>query len=50
MDYIYEGEAQIFQTDIDPFLEAKKKLKIEGLIGGRDESMVENNLQMDKNV
>ena len=50
MNYIYEGETQIFQTDIDPFLEAAKKLKIEGLIGGSDESMVENNLQMDKNV
>ena len=47
MDYIYEGETQIFQTDIDPFLEAAKKLKIEGLIGGSDKSMVENNLPMD---
>ena len=50
MDYIYEGETQIFQTDIDTFLEAGKKLKIEGLIGGSDESMVKNNLPMDENV
>ena len=49
MNYIYEGETQIFQTDIDPFLEAAKKLKIEGLIGGSEKSMVENNLPMDGN-
>ena len=49
MDFIYEGETQIFQTDIDPFLEAAKKLKIEGLIGGSEKSMVENNLPMDGN-
>ena len=32
VDYIYHGEVQIYQEDIDSFLEHAKKLKIEGLI------------------
>ena len=32
MDYIYLGEVQIFQEEIDSFLESAKKLRIEGLI------------------
>ena len=33
MDYIYEGEVQILQDDIDEFLDVAQKLKIENLIG-----------------
>ena len=32
VDYIYHGGVQIYQVDIDSFLEHAKKLKIEGLI------------------
>ena len=32
LDYIYEGEVQIFQNDLDNFLEVAQKLKIEGLL------------------
>ena len=32
MDFIYEGEVQICQDDVDIFLEVAKKLKIEGLL------------------
>ena len=34
MDYIYQGEVQIVQTDLDRFLSVTQQLNIEGLIGG----------------
>ena len=33
MDYIYQGEVQVLQSDLDAFLNVAQKLKIEGLIG-----------------
>ena len=45
MDYIYLGEVQIFQEEIDSFLESAKKLRIEGLIG--DQSGNETNINQD---
>merc|ERR1712126_512904 len=33
IDYIYEGEIQIYQEDLDHFLESAQKLKIDGLVG-----------------
>ena len=33
MDYIYNGEVQIFQDDLDRFLSIAQKLKLEGLMG-----------------
>ena len=38
LDYIYEGEVQIYQEEMDNFLEVAQKLKIEGLIVGRTEA------------
>ena len=38
MDYIYQGEVQILQTDLDHFLIVAQQLKIEGLIGGNNDS------------
>ena len=32
LDYVYQGEVQIYQEDLDNFLDAAQKLKIEGLI------------------
>ena len=32
MDYIYNGELQIFQEDLDRFLKIAHRLKIEGLV------------------
>ena len=32
LDYIYQGEVQIYQEHLDSFLEVAQKLKIEGLI------------------
>ena len=37
IDYIYNGEAQVYQDNLDTFLDVAQKLKIEGLNG------VENN-------
>ena len=34
MDYIYNGEVQIYQEDLDRFLKVAQRLKLEGLIGG----------------
>ena len=34
LDYIYQGEVQIYQEHLDSFLEVAQKLKIEGLITG----------------
>ena len=34
LDYIYQGEVQIYQEHLDTFLEVAQKLKIEGLITG----------------
>ena len=33
MDYIYNGEVQIYQEDLDRFLTVAQRLKLEGLIG-----------------
>ena len=33
LDYIYNGEVQIFQDDLDRFLAVAQKLKLEGLGG-----------------
>ena len=34
MDYIYEGEVEVNQGDLNSFLNISEKLRIEGLIGG----------------
>ena len=41
LDYIYYGEIQIYQQDLDRFLGIAERLKLEGLIGG--EEKYENN-------
>ena len=33
LDYIYDGEVQLFQEELDDFLSTAQKLKIDGLIG-----------------
>ena len=36
MDYIYQGEVQILQDELDGFLDTAQKLKIDGLIGSNN--------------
>ena len=43
MDYIYNGEVQIYQDDLDRFLVVAQRLKLEGLMGGKVEDNMENN-------
>ena len=47
MDYIYQGEVQILQSDLDSFLDVAQQLKIEGLIGGEENSSNENTIKAD---
>merc|ERR1712126_268988 len=42
MDYIYNGEVQIFQEDLDRFLIVAQRLKLEGLMGGKAEDVADN--------
>ena len=39
LDYIYHGEVNLYQEQLDSFLESAQKLEIEGLIGMSEESM-----------
>ena len=36
LDYIYQGEVQIYQDELDRFLDAAQKLKVEGLLSTGD--------------
>ena len=48
LDYIYNGELQIYQHDLDRFLQISERLKLEGLIGGdqhEDDRKAENILK-----
>lgn len=42
LDYIYQGEVQIQQQELDRFLAIAERLKLEGLIGGRQHDEDEN--------
>jgi len=41
LDYIYNGEVQICQEDLERFLEIASRFQLEGLIGGEDNSQDE---------
>ena len=41
LDYIYNGELQIFQEDLDRFLNVAQRFKLEGLITGPDDDQEE---------
>jgi len=46
LDYIYNGEIQIYQEHLDRFLTIAKRFKLEGLLGGeKEEELEENNFQ-----
>merc|ERR1712126_386251 len=45
MDYIYDGEVQILQENLDRFLNVAQRLKLEGLIGGKSEPEEEMHLE-----
>ena len=41
LDYIYQGEVNLYQEQLDSFLESAQKLEIEGLLGGDNEDNVD---------
>ena len=41
LDYIYHGEIQIYQHDLDRFLGIAERLKLEGLIGGEQPDYID---------
>merc|ERR1712243_125651 len=49
VDYVYDGEVQLFQEDLDCFLDAAQKLKINGLLSSpvqdeiNEDSVITNN-------
>ena len=43
MDYIYQGEVQVLQNDLNGFLDVAQRLKIEGLIGNGEEENIHAN-------
>ena len=49
LDYIYQGEVQIHQQDLDRFLKIAQRLKLEGLTGGeqQEEEKEENYFEED---
>ena len=47
LDYIYQGEVQIYQEQLDPFLNIAQKLKIEGLITTNQEQQDETMIKHD---
>ena len=51
LDYIYHGEVNLFQEQLDSFLECAQKLEIEGLIGQEgmeDETHCENKIYQEE--
>ena len=50
LDYIYQGEVQIFQDDLDSFLAVAQQLKIEGLTGGGEENQDEEKVMFENNT
>ena len=50
LDYIYQGEVEIFQEDLDRFLGIAERLKLDGLIGGKEpevQDKIEKGLEED---
>ena len=42
LDYIYNGEVQIYQEDLDRFLQIAQRLKLQGLLSPKDNEQKEN--------
>ena len=52
LDYIYKGEVNLYQEQLDSFLESAEKLEIEGLLGGdgdSQENMEDSKLRQNDN-
>ena len=47
MDYVYNGELQIYQEDLDGFLNVAQRLKIEGLMSDPDDDQKEEEVNVE---
>merc|ERR1719342_199002 len=43
VDYVYDGEVKLFHEDLDPFLDAAQKLKINGLLSSHVQDEINEN-------
>ena len=50
LDYIYNGEVNLYQEQLDSFLESSQKLEIEGLLGGKQEQEKPESLYSEKDI
>ena len=50
LDYIYNGEVNLYQEQLDSFLESSEKLEIEGLLGGKQEETSQEGWDSEENV
>ena len=50
LDYIYNGEVNLYQEQLDSFLECSEKLEIEGLLGGKQEETSQEGWDSEENV
>ena len=46
LNYIYQGEVQIFQRDIDNFLEIAQRLKLQGLLTSDKENYEKHDVHL----
>ena len=49
LDYIYHGEVNLFQEQLDSFLESAQKLEVEGLLSGNDDHEMKEESILDIN-
>ena len=49
LDYIYHGEVNLFQEQLDSFLESAQKLEVEGLLGGHEDNETKDESTIDIN-
>ena len=50
LDYMHKGEVNLFQDQVDSFLESAQKLEVEGLLGGDEEINEEDSLKPDESM
>ena len=50
LDYMYNGEINLLQEQLDSFLESAHKLEVEGLLGGNEENNKEDIVKPDEGM
>ena len=50
LDYIYHGEVNIYQEQLESFLESKEKLEIQGLLGDNEDNLNNLNEEQEQDI